>query len=254
MNNKDLIEPTARVVIVDDELHAITGLKSILSQDARIDVIAGISKPQDAVTFIIENKPDLVFLDIQMPGMNGFDVIKNIHAEGVEPAIIFITAYDRFAIDAIKHSAIDYLLKPVDTKELSKSLDKYFRFVSKEQQTAKYMRLLESVNPNRKVKFTTSGGFLVVNMNDILFIQADWNYAKVYLSKEHSETLTMNLGAVEKILPATSFMRINRSVIVNLNHLHRVKRIARKCILEKNGEKLEFSIPVARIKQLEKML
>lgn len=244
----------ARVVIVDDESHAIDGIRAVLSKDKRIDVLAGINNSKEAVAFILENKPDLVFLDIQMPGMNGFDVIKALKAENVSPAVIFVTAYDRFAIDAIKMAAFDYLLKPIDTKELERCLDRYFSVVANEEQTARYVNLLESMNPNRKVKFTTSGGFLMINMNDILYIQADWNYAKIFLSKNHSETLTMNLGAVEKILPATIFMRINRSVIVNLNHLYRVKRMARQCVLTKDDVEYEFPIPISRIRQLEKML
>jgi two-component system, LytTR family, response regulator len=254
MKQTKMNQTLARVVIVDDESHAVAGLRAMLSKDNRIDVLAGISNPKEAVAFILDNKPDLVFLDIQMPGMNGFDVIKALKEEHVSPAVIFVTAYDRFAIDAIRLAAFDYLLKPIDTKELERCIDRYFSVVAREEQTTRYINLLESMNPGRKVKFTTSGGFLMINMNDILYIQADWNYAKIYLSKNHAETLTMNLGAVEKILPATMFMRINRSVIVNLNHLYRVKRIARQCVLIKDDVEYAFPIPISRIRQLEKML
>lgn len=241
-------------MIVDDEPHAVEGLKSLVKKDKRMELLAGLTDPREAVTFIKENHPDLVFLDIQMPGLNGFDVLKQLKEASVEPAVIFVTAYDRFAIDAIKHAAFDYLLKPIDQKEYQQSIDRFFSFLSKGQSPGLYRELLSAISPNRKIRFNTSGGFLLINMSDILYIQADWNYAKVYISRHRAETLTMNLGAVEKILPATSFVRINRSVIVNLDYLHRVKRFSRECILIKDGEEYVFSMPIIRIRQLEKML
>jgi two-component system, LytTR family, response regulator len=160
--------------------------------------LAGISNPKEAVAFILDNKPDLIFLDIQMPGMNGFDVIKALKEEHVSPAVIFVTAYDRFAIDAIKLAAFDYLLKPIDTKELERCLDRYFSVVASEEQATRYVNLLESMNPDRKVKFSTAGGFLMINMNDILYIQADWNYAKIYLSKNHAGNTNHEFGCCGK--------------------------------------------------------
>ncbi len=253
MTRRELDQPV-KVVIVDDEPHAVKGLQSILAEDKRLFVAGGISNPGEAVSFISEKKPDLLFLDIQMPEMNGFELLKALKETNVTPTIIFVTAYDRYAVEAIKHAAFDYLLKPIDKKELKISLDRFFAMEQEEEIKSRYLKLLEAVSPNQKIMFSSAGGFLLMDQREILYAQADWNYAKVYRSADDVEMVTMNLGAIESVLPGTRFLRINRSVIINLDYLYRVKRISRQCVLKKDGKEYTFSIPMARIRQLEKLL
>jgi two-component system, LytTR family, response regulator len=253
MSPREFDQP-AKVVIVDDESHAVKGLQSLLSDDKRLLVIGGISDPEEALSFIIDKKPDLLFLDIQMPVMNGFDLLKALKEKNCLPTIIFITAYDRYAVEAIKHAAFDYLLKPIEKKELKLSLDRYFAMEEKAEIKTRYVNLLEAVSPNRKIMFNSAGGFLMMDQSEILYAQADWNYAKVYRSANDAETVTMNLGAIESVLPGTRFVRINRSVIINMSYLYKVKRIARQCILKKDGIEYSFNIPLARIRHLEKLV
>jgi two-component system, LytTR family, response regulator len=254
MTHKEVEPQVYKAIIVDDEPHAVDQVRKLLAEEKRIEVVAGMTNPGEALQKITAVRPDLLFLDIQMPGMNGFELVARLKEAGVHPAVIFVTAYDRFAIDAIRSSAFDLLLKPIDRKEFEMCLERYFADREKHRLETRYLELLKAVNPNQKVRFNTAGGFVVLNMNDILYIQADWNYSKVYLSADKTESLTMNLGAVEKRLPMTKFMRINRSVIVNLHYLKRVKRVARECVLEKDGREYSFPIPVVRIRQLEKLL
>ena len=254
MNNKEVEPGVYRTIIVDDEPHAVDQMRKLLSEENRLEVIAGLSDPQEAVEEIIRTLPDLLFLDIQMPGMNGFELVTRLKEAGVHPAVVFVTAYDHFAVDAIRAAAFDFLLKPVDKKELHLCLDRFFADREKNDLETRYLDLLKAVNPHQKVRFSTPGGFVVLNMSDIVYIQADWNYARVFLGAGKTESLTMNLGAVEKRLPMTQFMRVNRSVIVNLQYLKHVKRVTRKCILEKDGEEFSFPIPVVRIRELEKAL
>jgi two-component system, LytTR family, response regulator len=252
MNNQETNNPV-KVVITDDEHHAVTTLESMITKDDRIEIVGTSTDPNEAVQIILDKSPDLVFLDIQMPGMNGFDVIKALKDAGVTPHVIFVTAYDHFAIEAIKHSVFDYILKPIGKKELQKSIDR-FMIAFDERRKPVYDKLLQAVNPERKIRLNVMGGFVLIALNDILYAQADWNYAKIYRSKEDEESVTMNLGAIEKILPATQFVRINRSVIVNLKYLYRIKRADRQCILKRDGVEYTFNIPVARIKYLEKIV
>jgi two-component system, LytTR family, response regulator len=253
MNNPET-KSSIKVVIVDDEQHAVTSLGAMIAKDSRIEVVATATDAKEAVQIILDASPDLVFLDIQMPGMNGFDVIKALKDAGATPYVIFVTAYDHFAIEAIKHSVFDYILKPVDKKELQKSVDRFLVSFDEKQTAPCYEKLLEAVNPYRKVRFSVMGGIILMPLNDILYAQADWNYAIVYRAKDDAEPVTMNLGAIEKILPTTQFVRINRSVIVNLNYLYRIKRADRQCVLKKDGVEYTFNIPVARIKYLEKIV
>jgi two-component system LytT family response regulator len=254
MNHQESDQGRLKAMIVDDEQHAIQQLRALLADEKRIEIAGGYTEPEEAVKRICETFPELLFLDIQMPGMNGFELLERLREAQVHPTVIFTTAYDRFAVEAIKTAAFDYLLKPIDKKLLKQSIDRFFVTRHKKSVAERYLDLLRAVNPNQKVRLSTAGGFIVLHMNDILYIKADWNYARVYLSDEQIEPITMNLGAVEKRLPMTRFMRINRSVIVNLNYLKRVRRLARECILEKDGREYTFTIPIVRIRQLEKML
>ena len=242
------------VVIVDDEKHCLEALTELLIPDPRVNIVAGISQPAQAVFSLLDTKPDLVFLDIHMPGTSGFDILRKLKKQGFEPAVIFVTAFDHYAIEAIKSAAFDYLLKPVEAEELQKSLDRFFTTFATEGSKPRLVSLLETLDAKKKIRFNNSGGFVIVNPEDIIYVEADWNYSRIFTGPDKSETVTMNIGAVEEVLPARSFMRISRSVIINLNYLARVKRLARKCILEKDGQVYEFNIPIGRIRELERKL
>lgn len=254
MRVTDTYEPSINAAIVDDELHFIEEMKSLLANEPRVDIVATLHEPRQAIPKLLATKPDLLFLDIQMPEMNGFDILRELRQAAFEPSVIFVTAYDNFAIEAIKNAAFDYLLKPIEKDALQHSLSRYFSSHDKEERSAKYMNLLENVDYKKKIKLSNSGGFVILNLDDIVHIQADWNYSKVYTAKDQYQTVTMNLGMLENTLPEKGFMRINRSHIINLNYLTRVRRLARKCYLEKDGVEYEFCIPITRIRELEKRL
>lgn len=250
----EMYEPAVTAAIVDDELHAIEELKQLLIREPGIEVVTTSHNPRKAVEDILETKPDLLFLDIQMPEVSGFDVIRGLKEASFEPSVIFVTAYDNYAIQAIKAAAFDYLLKPIEKRELQKSIQRFFDYHAREERSAKYLNLLETVDYQRKIKLSSAGGFIMLNLADIIYIQADWNYAKVFTAPDKFETVTMNLGTLENLLPDKGFMRINRSNIINLSYLTRVKRLARKCFLMKDGQEYEFCIPITRIRELEKRL
>jgi len=240
--------------IVDDEQYCIEELKAMLADIQGIEVVVETHDPMKAVPKILEAKPNLLLLDIQMPEKNGFEVIRGLKESGFEPSVIFVTAYDNYAIEAIKTAAFDYLLKPIEKQELQDSVNRFLQYHAHEKRAEKYASLLENVDFNRKIKLYNSGGFILMNLDDIVHIQADWNYAKVFTSKDKIETVTMNLGMLENMLPESGFMRINRSHIINLKYLTRVRRLARKCYLIKEGVEYEFRIPITRIRELEKRL
>ncbi len=255
MKNKSTDKPdkVINAVIIDDDQRCINELKTHLADEKKLNIIAEINDPRQAVDEIIQTKPELLFLDIQMPVLDGFDIINILKQEGHEPYVIFITAYDKYAIKAIKNSVFDYLLKPVDKRELLKSLSRFYTVYSKDGRNINYTDLLETIS-FKQIKFSTFGGFFVINPDDIIYIKADWNYSKIYSGTDDYETVTTNIGSVEKMLPDNSFMRINRSTIINLKYLSRVKRLLRKCVLQKDGVVYELSIPIKKIRELEKKL
>jgi len=253
MKNDFLHERTVTAMIVDDEDHCIKSLHDYILSDPRISVVASVTDPVPATAEIIEKKPDLLFLDIQMPGKSGFDILGEIHRAGVKPCVIFVTAFENFAIQAIKASAFDYLLKPVDRTELAVAVERAINQINGREPERNYSLLLEMTS-RKKLKFNTAGGFFLIDPSDIVYIQADWNYSEIHLGKEKYEVVVVNLGEIEKMLPPSEFARISRSVIVNLKYLSKVQRIKRLCILNKDGEVFQFRIPLLRIRDLEKLL
>jgi two-component system, LytTR family, response regulator len=240
-------------IIVDDEERAAGELEQLLGFYPLIRVIMKISDPRHAVSSILETRPDLVFLDIQMPGMNGFEVIEGLNRLMVKPMVIFVTGFDQYAIRAIRSSAFDYLLKPLDKGELALAMERVMTRYKQKELEINYAALLERTS-GKKIRFNTTGGFILVDPHQIIYIQADWNYSEVYLSREKREVVALNLGTIEELLPKGFFARINRSVIINLTYLEKVQRVKRLCQLRKDGENFEFKIPILRIRYLEKLL
>jgi|GEM_PF-37671 len=240
-------------MIVDDEDHCIKSLRDYLITDPGISVIAAVSDPVPATAEIIEKKPDLLFLDIQMPGKSGFEILGELRRAGVKPCVIFVTAFENFAIRAIKASAFDYILKPVDRSELAVAVERAIARINDTESERNFSLLLEMTS-RKKLRFNTAGGFILIDPSDIIYVQADWNYSEIHLGKEKHEVVVVNIGEIEKMLPPQEFARISRSVIVNLKYLSKVQRIKRLCILNKDGEVFQFRIPLLRIRDLEKLL
>jgi two-component system LytT family response regulator len=242
-----------KVIIIDDELHAIEELEKILSEYENVRVMSKISDPSKAVEAILQIKPDLLFMDIQMPGITGFDIVNRLNLTTVKPAIIFVTAFEQYAIRALRASAFDYLLKPVDRGEMVQVIDRYILKSAEKKLEFNYSKLLDLIN-GKKLRFNTTGGFVVVDPREIVYIQADWNYSELFLSKEKHELIALNLGKVENMLPKGKFARISRSVIINLDYLEKVHRSKRLCLLKKENISYEFKIPLLRIRFLEGLI
>lgn len=241
------------VILIDDDFKVIETLKGMLVTDERISVSGTFTDPEVALMRIIEKKPDLLILDIQMPGMSGFELVKELNECNIRPFVIFITAFDQYAIEAIRVSAFDYLLKPVDPAHLSKTMERFLSSFQQKTFENNYKNLINQLNI-RKIRFNTAGGFILVDPGDIAFIKADWNYSEIFFGMDKKEMIVMNLGFVEKLLPSDDFARINRSVIINLKYLERVNRGKKICTLKKGDETFTFNIPLRRIRELEEML
>jgi len=241
-------------IIVDDEPEAIANLETLLLECPRIKLIGTIADAKNAVEQIELLQPDLVFTDIQMPEKNGFEVVNELYVDGFKPTIIFVTAFDEYAIHAIRYAAFDYLLKPVNIDELKHAVS---RLSLKQDETKKDHQIAllreKTVTP-RKLKFNTTGGFIMISPADILYIQADWNYADLFFDHEKHELVTTNIGSLEEMLPPGQFFRISRSIIINVAYLTRVSRKKRTAFLSKDWKEYTFKIPLLNIRKLEKFL
>ncbi|MEI6749169.1 MAG: LytR/AlgR family response regulator transcription factor [Bacteroidales bacterium] len=216
-------------VIIDDEANCREDLKSLIEYRFKDRLrIAGMgASVQEGVGIINKTMPDVVFLDIRMPVEDGFQLFKKFDQITFE--VVFITSYEEFALKAIKHEAFDYLLKPVDPKDLDKLLE---RFKTKADKTSANNRIkmllaqLESGSePNILVSLPVKKEYKVVNARDILYCKADVNYTEIFLADSTKVVVTTTLGKVEGILDYRFFFRCHKSYLVNVNHIDSYNRI-----------------------------
>jgi two-component system, LytTR family, response regulator len=209
-------------LIADDEPLAREGLRLLLAEHLQSAVIAEAASGLEALTYIREAKPDIVFLDVQMPEMDGFDVAKGIDSEDM-PAIVFVTAHDKYAIQAFEINAIDYLLKPVARHRFSQTMERVFSRTQVQGESARQiLALLQAMAaPPRyiqRVSVRASGKTQFVNLCDIEWIQAAENYVQLHL-RSVRHMLHVPINTLQRVLDPTMFMRIHRSCIVNTSQV-----------------------------------
>ncbi len=213
-----------RTLIVDDEKLARDKLHRLLGKEKDINIIGECNCGTDTVEFINKKNPDLVFLDIQMPEFNGFEVIRKIKPENM-PTIIFVTAYDQYALDAFNVHALDYLTKPFDRERLQIALQKARNQIENSRQGDIDERLISLLNnlkeekeyPDRLV-LKSSGKIYFVKTEDIDWIEAAGNYVKIH-AEGKSHMLRETMTGIEKKLPPDKFLRIHRSSLVNIDRI-----------------------------------
>ena len=222
-------DPTKiRALIVDDEPLARRRIKSLLAHDPSVDVIGECSDGYKAVSSIRELTPDLVFLDVQMPAMDGFEVIKTIGPERM-PTVIFVTAYDQYALRAFEVSALDYLLKPFDGSRFQKTLDRAKTMIRRMQNGDVNDQLLSLLGDLRREQeipdrfVIKSGGRIVfLRMEEIDWMTAVGNYVRLQVGRD-SHLLRETMTGMEAKLNSDRFMRVHRSTIVNLDRVKEVQ-------------------------------
>ncbi len=233
--------------IVEDELESLLLLQDLIEWTGLATVEASATNPADAVKIIVSCQPDIVFLDIKMPGKSGFEVLDDLKKlRTVNPYIIFTTAYDEFAIRAFEYAAFDYLLKPVDPKRLSDSLLRAMnRLMAGTAQNAEML-----LDNYKKLIYKNISGMVIIDPTEIMCVRAEGNYSVFSLSTGRTETVTILLGKVEEQLPPDKFFRTGRACIINLDYLKKINSTKHQCILYNNGKEHECEISHDRIKLL----
>jgi len=215
-----------RTVIVDDEPLARERLASLLSAEQDIEVIAQCRDGEEAVTAIDQHSPDLVFLDVQMPGLNGFEVIDAVEKM---PLVIFVTAYDQHALRAFQVRALDYLLKPFDRERFTEALQRARTHIQRDETGDLGRRLLALVKDLRRDQPKTdrlvvkSGGRLFfLRTDEIDWVEASGNYVRLHVGAT-SHLLRETMNAIEGRLDPEKFFRIHRSRIVNMERIQEMQ-------------------------------
>lgn len=232
-----------KAVIVDDEPKAIQSLSWELTHFSdEIDVIKTFSHPENAIDYLNLHTPDCLFLDIQMPTMDGFQFLEKLNHKDF--AIIITTAYNEFAIKALKHEAIDYLLKPIDSDDLNDTIKKIKKYNTKFYNSSKIEEALSNFNAKfdqKKITINTDGKLLFLNVDDIIFVESDGNYSTIVTKDGQKILITKKLKEVNDILPEHYFFRIHNSYIINLNKIKEFIKNDGYVVMESNHK-----IPVAR--------
>lgn len=211
-----------KAIIVDDELGARESLSKMIEKNCKqIEVVAKVDSMLSAFEAITNKEPDLVFLDIEMPNGNAFDLLEKF--KNINFNIIFTTAYDHYAIKAIKFSAIDYILKPIDPEELVNAVKRFeAQRGQKESLDKQFKTLLSNVKPDNKLKkvgIPDGDGLIFINLSDIIRCDSDGNYTFFILTSGKKIIASRTLGEYEQMFADDNFFRIHRSHLINLEHV-----------------------------------
>lgn len=215
-----------RCVIVDDEVLAQQMLEICIASDAELELVGKVSDADSAVGLIEATRPDLLFLDVQMPEISGLELLEVLRSEGLNiPAIIFVTAYDKYAINAFEESAVDYLLKPFDEKRFQKAVTSAKKRLKADRQEGKPLSadpVFRSLQNQRVPIRSAAGRIYFVRVKDIDWIEADGNYLRLHVG-EQVHPLRETMHALEVRLKGLPFIRIHRSTIVNIDRVKEVE-------------------------------
>lgn len=235
-----------KVLVVDDEPLAREGLKLLLGRQPQVGSISEARNGREAIALIREKKPDLVFLDVQMPRTDGFAVVHTIGAERMPP-LIFVTAHDQYAIQAFEIAALDYLLKPVTEERFGVAFKRALNRlggVSHDAATRQVLTMLDAVaKPPRKIeRFAVRSGerTIFVPLDEVDWIEAFQNYVRLHASVT-THLLHVPMNTIETVLDSSRFLRIHRSHIVNLRRIAQLWSIAHgQYVVElKSGQRLQ---------------
>jgi two-component system, LytTR family, response regulator len=241
-------------LIVEDNHQARALLEKHLMNFPNINVVASAATVDDAILAFLKHRPCLVFLDVELDDRTGFEFLQNIRGISRDLTVIFITAFDHYAIEAIKYSAFDYLLKPVDPEELAATLEKFGKKHSEVDFDGNLNLLQHKLDEKQHLKLSVKHGFIWLRTGDILYCLADWNYTRIYLKDGKSHLVTMNIGQLEKKLPVKDFIRANRSLILNVNFLFQVNREKGACLLKSADDEVILPMTGLKIRKLESLL
>jgi two-component system LytT family response regulator len=222
-----------KAIIVDDEFHGRENLKKIIELYCpEVTVLGSAESTVQAAKYVRDLKPDVVFLDINMPVLDGFDFLSEF--EDRDFMAVLVSAYSEYGIKAVKAGAVDYLLKPVNIKELKLTVKKLISLKKKQIAESPYFE-------NDKLVVPDSHGFNIINLDEIIRIEADGSYSKIHLIDGKSRIVTKTLKDFEDSLPETSFFRVHKSHIVNLQYVKEFSGIDGGTVKMTDGSKVEVS-------------
>ena len=232
-----------KAVIVDDEPNCCEILATLMERYCPQVKVADICYTgQAALTSIIEMNPDIVFLDIEMPQMNGFELLEKL--QSVNFKLIFTTSYDQYAIKAIRFSALDYLLKPIDREELQNAVKKAMQSLDRpipQQFEVLLQKINKTGNGNQKIALPTMEGLQFISIDTIISCASERNYTILYLKQKQKMMISRPLKEMEELLEDHSFLRVHHSYLVNLKEIEKYVRGEGGYLVMSDGSVVDIS-------------
>jgi two-component system LytT family response regulator len=233
-----------RTVLIDDERDSISVLRRLLdSYCPEIEIVGTADGVETGAQLIRSVGPDLAFLDIEMTRGNAFDLLNRL--KPVSFQVIFVTAFDEYAIKAFKCSAVDYLLKPIDIEDLREAVGKAIRYIHGKSFQAQMSVLLDNMDSFRqgqqKMAIPTLTGLIFVALADIMRLEAKGAYTLIYLHKSESVMATRNIKEYEELLPGAIFFRIHNSHIINIQRIQKYLKGRGGCVVMEDGSSIEVA-------------
>lgn len=224
-----------KTIIIDDELDGRLILSSLLTDHCEsVKILGSFESAEAGMKAIQALKPDLVLLDIEMPDMNAFTLLEQLAVISFE--VIFVTAYDHYALKAIKHNALEYILKPVDKEELTAAVDKCIKKLNlvERQEVVK-------IGGFSKIILSVRDGYIFVDIDRIIRCEGDGNYTNLYLDNNEKHIASRTLKEFEQLLPASTFIRIHKSHLINANYIKKYVRSEGGTVVMSDNSELEVS-------------
>jgi DNA-binding LytR/AlgR family response regulator len=250
--------PALRTLIVDDEPVAREVLRDELAAFSGVHIVGEAANGNDALSEIARLQPDLVFLDLQMPGMGGFDVIHSLPS-GAPPVVIIVTAYDQYAIRAFEAGALDYLLKPVSRERLDRAIERARTLRARPRDTAESLaRLSEVPQPQpagrgRKVVGRSGQEYFLLDLDDVLAFQAEREIVWIITARQRYMA-TQTLRGIDERLRGSVFQRIHRSALINVNHVRKMTPLSSQRWLLTLSNAQEFIVSKRLARNVRQML
>jgi DNA-binding LytR/AlgR family response regulator len=246
-----------RTLIVDDEPVARRVLREELDTLDDVDVIGEADSGLSALARIAEDAPDLVLLDLQMPAMGGLDVVRHLKGGATLPAIVIVTAWDQYAIQAFEAGAIDYLLKPVSRERLLEAVERARRASARDSahRVAKLQEIGDAAGekPSRRIVGRSGSEYVLLNADEVFAFQAEGDLVWI-MTVKHKYLATQTLKALEDRLAGSSFRRIHRSALVNIDHVRRMSTLSSQRWLVTLSNRMEFIVSKRQAKSIRHLL
>ena len=245
-----------RTVIIDENSASIDDLKYKLAKFQIVNVVGDATTGCSGIRLVQKKFPDLVFLNVEMPGRSGFDLIGQLKLQQAKiPFVIFVTIHPEFTLQALRTGAIDYLLKPVDENELQQAVLRAADEIHKNSHLLKIDHLLEYISKYKQLFLPSSTGYKTVNIQDIIFLQKNTVSGKVEVLFGEDDFLTLpsnySMAKLAEILPRIDFFQIKRDVIINLKYLKEIEVFTKTCILEKGAYRINLEMSRRSLKEFK---